>query len=267
MGSLRYRPLIACIALLMLGDGPSAQTDTPAATAFEVASVKPESSGDTSGIFIQGTAVTIRNLTVRGLVNQAYYGQYLQDEIVGGPAWLDGDRFAITAKMPRPGGNPFLMLRTLLVDRFKLVTHVEQRERQVYNLVIARADRRLGRSLIQSAIDCQRLRAEKAERPCGLRNQPPGTLVMTGSPIQLLVTFVTPAVGRRVFDRTGLTGNYDADLRWNPGDFGLNPGATLDNGGPSIFTAIQEQLGLKLEAAKAMVPVLVIDSIERPQED
>lgn len=78
-------------------------------------------------------------------------------------------------------------------------------------------------------------------------------------------------VERRVIDRTDLSGRYDVDLHWNPGEFGLNadPGArpTSDDNGSSIFTAVQEQLGLKLEAAKAMVPVLVIDSVERPQED
>lgn len=274
MGSLHYRPLIACIGVLILGRGPSAQTGTPAAPAFEVASVRPDTSADGAiGIAIQGATVTVRNYTVRRLITEAYVNQYRSDEIIGGPAWLDRDRFAIVGRASRPvsyanAGVAFAMLRTLLAERFKLATHVEQRERAVYNLVLARSDGALGRGLVPSTIDCIRARQEHADRQCGIRNQPAGTLVITGMGFDVLPGFLN--VGRRIINRTGLTGTYDVDLHWNPGEFGLDadPGAPPpDNGGPSIFTAVQEQLGLKLEPVRVMVPVLVIDSVERPQEN
>ncbi len=191
---------------------------------------------------------------------------------MNGPDWLDVDRFDVAAR-----GNPHATLeerrarlRNLLRDRFKLVLHSETRELPILALVLARADGRLGPHLRPSAIDCDEyMRIKKplpppqsatAARPCRMMMVAGGGLRGGAMKLPALVATLSANVGRVVVDRTGLTGSYDFELQWS-----RDPAA--DASAPSIFTALQDQLGLKLEPARGPVDVLVVDHVERPEAD
>jgi bla regulator protein blaR1 len=263
---------------------------------FEVASVKRNASG---GNFVQlggdpGGRFTATNVPLKLLIRQAY--QLQDSQVVGGPNWINTDRFDIIAKapgplaLPAPGGppGPFqLMMRALLADRFKLAVHTESRELPIYALTLARRDGKTGSQLRPAAVDCVAIFAARGrggpppappqpgERPpCGLRLGP-GNLSGGGVTMAQLSTTLSQFVQRIVVDRTGLTGNFDIDLTWTPDQLPQGrgeppPGVQLppiDPNGPSIFTAVQEQLGLKLDSQRGPVDVLVIDRVEQPTED
>jgi uncharacterized protein (TIGR03435 family) len=180
------------------------------------------------------------------------------------------------------------MLKSLLADRFKLVAHIEKKEMPIYALIPARSDGRLGPQLKASTIDCTAVNASRRGGPppsppdfngpapqCGMMVRP-GGVKAGGVPINQILQLLSQNVQRIVVDRTGLTGTYDIDLTWTPeqipqarGD--APPGAPalppIDPNGPSLFTALQEQLGLKLDSTRGPVDVLVVDKVERPTED
>jgi uncharacterized protein (TIGR03435 family) len=166
-----------------------------------------------------------------------------------------------------PGRLP-AMLRSLLRDRFGLRLHAETRRMPAYALVKARRDGRLGRNLLDSRIDCAEAGATDAEPDhwCGIRAT--GGII-TGravSAAQLAGNLSGyPTVDRFVTDRTGLPGRYDFTLEYSPGV--LEPGSAAPTTGPSLFTALVEQLGLRLQPDRLVLPVLVIDRIERPSPD
>ena len=283
-----------------------AQSQAPdaAAPAFEVASVKPNKSGPGPTMLgIQpGGRFTATNIPLRLLIRNAY--QVQDSQLVGGPAWITSDRFDIMAKAegdvppPDPGGPPgppgvmTLMLRTLLADRFKLVVHHETRELPIYALVIARSDGKLGPQLRPAAVDCTSVMAaararggpppappQPGERPsCGMRFGL-GQMAAGGFPLSQFANSLSQFVQRMVIDRTGLTGSFDLDLTWTPDQLPQRApgtpadqplrvnGVDIDPNGPSIFTAVQEQLGLKLDSQRGPVDVLVIDSVEHPTEN
>jgi bla regulator protein blaR1 len=286
------------VVALICGIAVSAQT--PAGPTFEVASVKANKSGDKRTMMQAqpGGRLTATNVPLRVLIGNAYR---LQDfQLIGGPDWIASERFDIVAKAtgdvpPAPPGGPpgsmQFMLQALLADRFKLVVHQETRELAIYALVVARSDGKLGSQLRPSTVDCEaRVAAIRAgnvhppnpqsgERPmCGIRSSP-AKIVAGTYPLSQLANAVSPFVQRKVVDRTGLAGNFDFDLSWTPdlsqGSPGGRPfsepplvnGQVVDLNGPSIFTALQEQLGLKLDSQKDPVDVLVIDHVERPTEN
>ena len=275
-----------------------AQSAAPAVAnqAFEVASVKPNKSGD-GRIFFQmqpGGRFTATNVPLRELIRFAYGIQTFQ--LVGGPDWIGSERFDIVAKAegdlpPSPlGGSPGpmqMMVRTLLVERFKLAVHNETRDLPVYALVMARADGRLGPQLRASQVDCAALMAAARGRggpppapprtgerpPCGMFGGF-GRMAAGGVPVAQLATNLSQRVNRVVLDRTGLTGLYEFELEFTPDQLpqgppppGAPPLPPIDPNGPSIFTALQEQLGLKLDAQRGPVEVLVIDHVEQPTEN
>jgi len=190
-------------------------------------------------------------------------------------------RYSIDAKMPAgaPQKDVGLMVRALLIDRFKLRYHVETKEQDGYALTLRR-DGRLGPGIRQSTADCgARIAAQRrnetlqpmpaGSKECGIRNGP-GTIDFGGMPLSLLMQMLSNQTGQQVVDRTGLTGPFDVELHWSSssGPLRASPdsGQAGDNG-PSIFTAVEEQLGLKLEPTKAPVDYLVIDHVERPEPD
>jgi uncharacterized protein (TIGR03435 family) len=224
-------------------------------------------------------------------------------EIVGAPGWIDSERFSITAKVPDgvPPTAVSVLLLNLLKDRFKLATHIEKRELPIFNLVLARSDGRLGPDLKPSSKECQALVASRLAAlsatatapagpppplppmpgpddplPCGFVRIPPGLASGSGRTIaEITRGWLADLVGRPVVDKTGLTGLYDFTLKYAPegrvaGPFallGTTVPAEIDPNAPTIFTAVQEQLGLKLESARGSVDVVVIDSIEKPTLD
>jgi uncharacterized protein (TIGR03435 family) len=252
---------------------PQAAAVTPSPS-FSVASVKENKSGrDAVTILPQPGGVHFVNLPLRQVILRAY--QVQDSQLVGGPEWIETTRFDILAKSdgpPVPGQNP-MMLRTLLADRFKLVVRIETRERPIYALVLARADGRLRPGLRTSTADCAAVNAALARgatppQPQAGRSQcggsaRPGEIAMGGMSMAQLSSMLSQFLQRIVVDSTTLSGGYDINLTWAADG---PPGADPANGA-SIFSAVQEQLGLKLEARQAPVPVVVIERIEHPTED
>jgi uncharacterized protein (TIGR03435 family) len=254
-----------------------AQAPQPRPT-FEVATIKRNTSGSEAARFSGQTGrLAITNNSLRNIIRNAWGLQGFQ--IVGGPDWINTERWDIVAKAE---GNPqgpvmLAMVQNLLADRFKLVTHRETRDMPIYALVLARADRSFGPKLHASSTDCEKemtAAIARGGRPptdrvlCGMRTLN-GHIEMNAVPMANLARNLSPIAGRSVVDKTGLTGGFDAELTWTP-DASLGPAsdaAPPSSDGPSLFTAIQEQLGLKLDAQRGPVDVLVIDSVERPTED
>jgi uncharacterized protein (TIGR03435 family) len=252
---------------------------------FEVASIKENVSGsDNASVRAQpGGRVSVSNNSLRSIIRNAYRVQNYQ--IVGGPDWINTVRWDITAKAPEdaPPQQLLLMLRALLADRFKLVIRNETREMPIYALSIARADGRLGPQLRSSNTDCAAIFAAakaKGEAPppttngrptCGTRTTR-GNMMTTGVAMSDFARNLAPFAGRPVVDKTGLSGVFDLDLTWTPEQGPAGPEGTQSQTAPSIdgvslFTAVQEQLGLKLDAQRGPVDVVVIESAERPVED
>jgi uncharacterized protein (TIGR03435 family) len=221
---------------------------------FEVASIKRNTSGDPrSGTrTLPGGRVAIINLQLRQVIRDAYGSKDL--EVLGGPDWLDADRWDINASAGtgKPDEPLEPMLKALLADRFKLRAHVEMRDRPIYALVPARSDRRLGDKIHTSAVDC-RPDADCGSTSARTNGVISGTITGTARTMADLGRSLSPYAGRRVFDRTGLTGQYDFEIQWSEE--------------LSVFTAVQEQLGLKLESQRGQVEVVVVDAVERPVED
>jgi uncharacterized protein (TIGR03435 family) len=248
---------------------------------FEVASIKRNVSGDQgSQIRVQpGGQIVVTNNSLYNLIRNAYGTQRF--EMVPGPqfpSWIDSDRWDIIAKPPADAPQREeqmqLRLRSLLEDRFKLDARREMREMPTYALTIARSDGQLGPRMKPSGDECAaaaRARAAGEAAPplppggfCGTRTNN-GTVSMRGVPLANFVRNLGGMTGRFVIDKTGLTGPFDLDLQWTP-DQALGAGGALTDG-TSLFAAIQEQLGLRLEAQRAPVEVLVVNSAERPTED
>jgi uncharacterized protein (TIGR03435 family) len=179
------------------------------------------------------------------------------------------------------------MLQAMLADRFKLVTHTEQRRVPIYTLVLARSDGRLGPDLKPSSTDCTA--QGRGDAPpaapaapagalanpvaallrCGLRPGGPGDIRVVGIPFSLVASFLSIMQGRPVVDETALKGAYDIHLVWAPDPVpgrAADPNANFENRA-DIFTALQEQLGLKLQAGNQPEDVLVIDSVSRPDDN
>jgi len=220
--------------------------------AFEVASIKRNTSGTlNSGLHNQpGGRVRVINMTLRQLVRAMYR---LPDyQLVNNAGdWLSTDRWDIEAKAANdaPFEQLVLMLRALVAERYSLVTHQERRDMPIYALVMARPNRAPGAALRPSTRDCS------VPNTCNVFGDP-GVLKATGRTMDDLARNLSQmSLGRMVVNRTNLPGAFDVELMWN------------DTDGPSLFTALQEQLGLKLESDRAPTEVLVIDSAKRPMED
>ncbi|HEX7795210.1 MAG TPA: TIGR03435 family protein [Vicinamibacterales bacterium] len=259
--------------------------------AFEAASVKPNKSTERNrgAGFQPGGRFLARNMTLRSLVAVAYgTPQPLPAfRVMGGPGWIDSDGFDIEAKTvgefqdtqggPGFSNNGELMLRTLLAERFQLKVHTETRDLSIYALVQARSNGSLGPRLSRSNVDCDAaLAAVAAARAAGARPNPADRPVcafrgFTGSGVTLgqLSAVLTPLLQRVVLDRTGLAGRFDVDLTLTADQMRRPdaPGADALGDGPSIFTTIQEQLGLKLMPTRGPVEVVLIDAAEHPTEN
>jgi uncharacterized protein (TIGR03435 family) len=280
---------LVCVALNVNWLRAQVQTSPAIRPAFDVASVKPNKSGP--GLVRIGSfqgRFSATNVTLRMLLRNAYG---LQDfRMSGGPSWIDSERFDIEAKADGIATPQQVqaMLRTLLEERFKLNAKTETRELPVYALVMARNDGRLGGQLRRAGAECLAIRTWPGAPappppppgpPPATRDGPQcGSMLVQGNvsgrkmTMERLATMLSPWVNRSVLDRTNLAGNFDLDLQWAPdqmptGPFGAPPGVPIDPNGPSLFTALQEQLGLKLDSQRGPVEVLVIESAERPTED
>jgi uncharacterized protein (TIGR03435 family) len=240
------------------------------AQTFEVASIKP-SAADARGMNINledGGRFITQNVPLRFLIIFSY--SVRDHQLTGGPEWMNSARWDISAKPEAPltrtradQEKVKAMVRDLLAERFGLVLHRETKELPIYALVVAKN----GSKLTESAPEA------KGPSLRGGRTQLSGTKV----PVDLLAEHLSNSLGRTVVDETGLKGNYDFKLEYLPepgGMFGKMQGAEdrsqtapLDSDLPSVFTALQEQLGLKLESKKGPVEILVIDKAEKATEN
>jgi uncharacterized protein (TIGR03435 family) len=280
----------------------SAITVSPQAPVFEVVSIKRNTNANAPvSISTPPGRYIATGVPLRLLINSAY--RLAPDQYLGLPNWSESDRFDVSAKAPDSARPDELqkMLQSLLAERFKLVAHMETRDAPIYALVMARDDRRLGPQLKKSTMDCGPILAARqadarargpapvrvpvlvpGERPvCGIRSarrQTPGGATLAGYSagnitIARLAEQLRGELRRLVVDRSGLTGEFDFDLQYAPARELPNappPGATpvaASDEGPSLVTALQEQLGLKLESTRGPVEYLVIERVEKPTED
>lgn len=237
-------------------------TARQSAPAFEVASIKPNNSGSPrSGTSIPpGGRFEGTNVTLQELMKVAYDVRDVQ--IVGGPAWVRSDRFDVLGKIPdgAPPASVPEMVKSLLSDRFSLIIHTEGREQPVYALVLARSDRKLGPALRTTACvgdGCGNMSTNETNGSGAVRG--------VSRSISDIAAWIADRVDRDVVDRTGLAGNYDFELKYTS----ARVGGALPSGDmpPTLFTALQEQLGLKLEGTRAPVEFIVIDRAEPPTPD
>jgi uncharacterized protein (TIGR03435 family) len=239
---------------------------TVATRAFEVASVKVNTTGDAGWLLgpPQRGSESIRNLELRKIIASSFR---IQDKMVlGGPDWIDHVRYDITAKAASAVSDVVVweMMRSLLAERFHLQYHLEKREMNVYSLSVARGGAKLGDPALGRCGE-----AIKAGRECGAIRFPPFGVAIDNMPIGAL----TAVLARRlqdlpVVDDTGLTALYDATIRWMPDEMTPEARAALaDDERPpdvSLFDAFEQQAGLKLQARRQAIQVLIVDNIRAP---
>ncbi len=245
----------------------------PAFDEFEVATVKPTPPDWSGGRFIRMQSAdrfVARNHALKTLIAAAY--NLSPRAISGGPAWIDSDRYDILAKAPgevRPNlDEQMAMLRKLLADRFRLTFHRERKEMPIYALTVAKNGPKLKESTVSSD-------ASPEGPPPLIFVVSPNLVRLPGhnaTMAELASVMQRAALDRPVIDKTGISGRYDFDLEWTPDEtqFGGalgKPPSTDDSAKPGLFAAIQQQLGLRLSAAKGPVEVLVVDRAERPSEN
>ena len=268
---------VVVASALVVAQGPSQPASTGARPMFEVASIKrsqPDARGNSFGQR-PGGRWTMVNRSIGTLIRAAYPTPV--PELVGAPDWVTSESYDVDA---RADGTPApeqirLMLQGLLAERLKLAVHFETQERPVLALVIARRDGRLGPGLLPSKVDCTAVDAARRagrqpDGPLPANGAPPCawsgqfsdgvTIRFGGLPLSRLSESLGQPDGRVIVDKTGLTGNFEFTLRYTN-----QPNPTDDT--PSLFTALEDQLGLKLVPDRASLQVLVIDHIERPTEN
>jgi uncharacterized protein (TIGR03435 family) len=261
-------------------------------TRFEVVSIKPSDPSAVPQMSMSPGRYDVAGVRVQGIISDAL--RVPPNRITGLPDWSANERYTIAARAPEgtpstDGRAMFVMLTNLLKDRFRMATHAETREMPVYNLVFARNDKRFGPSFKESSAKCRAAFAARVEEGRGgaraagrvgpecesVRINPGGTASLSGVRMDMIAQILTPYVGRPVIDKTGLTSYYNVTLKWTPevGSVSATPPGLpagtlpLDRDAPNLFTAVQEQLGLKLENARAPLDVVVIDRLEKPTLD
>jgi uncharacterized protein (TIGR03435 family) len=238
-----------------------AQGQVPAAPRFEVTSIRPNRSGSTASDMGPpvGDRFIATNVYVKRLIRVAYNVQDFQ--IQRAPAWIETDRYDIAAKTDLVSASLEqyrLMLQSLLTERFRLSTHRETKEMPIFALKVARSGPRIKDS------DCPK-DSSAPSNPCKTvvrTDRGAGSVKGQFVPMTELASILQSIAGHIVVDRTNLTGSYDIDLNWSP-----DLASSDDLSGPSLLTAIREQLGLELQSTQGPVEVLVIDHVERPSEN
>ena len=287
---MKIVPPVGLVVLMGLAPvSTQVPTQPPTGPTFDVVSIKRVNELRQTGgmrILPDGT-VMMMNGSIGSLVNAASPVPITPRDIVGGPDWLWRELYDVTVKPPegltreqRAEMIP-MMWRAMFADRMKLVAHIEQREKDAFALVHARSDGRLGPELKPSTLDCtpnpnatpqapsQALPSlQDRQNRCGL-SMSPGLMVSGGVTLDQFARNISGMAGGEVDNRTGLTGLYSVKMNFSlrrTAGAPLDPNAVDD--APDLFTALQEQLGLKLQRGeKKSTPVFIIDSIERPSEN
>ena len=281
---MRIQSCVAAAVIVGSGLTLGAQ-DTPL-PAFEVISIKSRTGAVPIGPVRQSPdRFENPDVTALQLIGFAY--QLEESQVLNGPSWMKSSRFDVSAKANQPVSQAQmrLMVRLLLADRFGLKAHTEKRELGTYALALVRGDGKLGERMRPSTIDCQAIiEARKVPPPIGdaapqclwriAVTSSSATMMVDGVSMGRFAALLEPMARRPVRDTTGLAGTYDINFEFAPDLAGLlgappNPGGTTapPRDGLSLFTALQEQLGLKLESNRGPVDVLVIDGAVRPVPD
>lgn len=261
----------------------SAQTSQPA---FDAVSVKVNTGGTApTRVATLPNRFSAVNATLRMLARYAF--NVPDYRLSGGPNWMDADRFDIEGAAGRtaPFDEIRAMTRTALENRFKLRSHVEKRDQPIFILTVARRDGKLGEQMAPATDECKPLTPPKnfppppPPPPGGAPAGPPrcpsilSPFAISGRKLSMsqLVTTLSNSLNRHIVDQTNLTGTFDLDLHWLPDQLPQTPpGAPpmpIDPSWPPLSTALQEQLGLRLESSRGAVDVVVIDSVEKPSSD
>jgi uncharacterized protein (TIGR03435 family) len=287
--SNRIRLLLITAGCVAIGwpDVVTAQAPATLATpSFEVAVIKPnDPTKPGASLLMSDDKFLTQGQTLKAMMKFAYNLNFgAEQQISGGPAWVGSAKFDITAKEdaetaaalkkmpPEERRDAFrVMVQGLLAERFKLKVHHEMKELPVYAMTVAKG----GVKMTPAAPDVVAADGTTPRRSSGIQRSGPGQMKGMNTTPDLLANVLgsQPEIGgRMVLDKTGLTGKYDFMLKWTPdagmggaGD-GASPAAT-EASGPGLFTALQEQLGLRLDATKGMVDTIVIDSVEMPSEN
>jgi uncharacterized protein (TIGR03435 family) len=254
--------LLLVLGIAAIASATTSQTPSGTKPSFEVAAVKANPHLVPSGLNKAGSRFVATALPLRPLIMEAYRVRDFQ--ILGGPNWINDDPWDIEAKAApdvvltwTESENPYLagplarMLQSLIEDRFRLRFHREAKQLSVYELTIARGGPKLKASADQTTT---RVSETKLGR---------GFVEVPGQPFRNFVYFLGRQLDRPLIDKTDLQGLYDVTLQWTPEP----TEATRTPDFPTLFTAIQEQLGLKLESGKGAVDMFVIDSVQRPSEN
>ncbi len=247
--------------------------DAPAKSlAYDVVSIKPNTAG--SGgmrIMITPDGFQAENVTLHTLVGNAY--QFNPDMVFGLPKWADSDHFDVKAKVAEEDlpamkkmepKERMALIRTFLVERFKIEAHRETKEMPTYDLTIAKGGLKMKEAKPDDTYANGIKGPDGKSRGGGMMMMGRGRMTGQGIAMKGLSNNLTNVTHRPVIDKTGLTAIYDFELKWTPDD--APAGSTEENTG-SIFTAVQEQLGLRLDASKGMVETLIVDHVEKPSED
>lgn len=271
--------------------GQSPPTSDVAPPSFEVASIKPDHSGaqQIMIMFRPGTFTT-KGTTVKLLITIAYGVKEFQ--VSGGPGWINTDRFDVDAKMSdteveylnklpsdQQSTRMGLMVQGLLADRFQLKVSHATKDLPVYALVVAKNGPKLHEAKPGDTYPNGIRGLDGVAHP-GMMRMGPGQLTGQALEMGALTTVLSQQLGRTILDHTGLKGQYDISLQWTPdvgegmmfgGPAGPKPPgenpAPPESTGPSIYTALQEQLGLKLDSTKGPVEIVVVDRVEQPSEN
>ena len=271
IGEIRIAAIYA--AIIIGGFLPQISRSQTAPVQFDVVSVKlhtPENRDSKMQLLPEG--VRLSNLPLQDFIVQAF-GLALSDQIAGLPSWANSERFDIEAKVASADVAAFkkltldqvrLMARPILTDRFKLLSHEEKKVLPFYALEVAKGGSKLQLSTMSSEDPNARTGTIGMGRAPNANGAVMNDLTARGVTMDRLASVLSQqGLGRVVLDNTGLTGRYDFKLTWTS-DSGTATPNPADTSGPSIFTALSEQLGIKLDPQKGPVPVLVIDHIEEP---
>jgi uncharacterized protein (TIGR03435 family) len=232
-----------------------------------------------------GGRVNVTNMSLKEMIVLAW--RILPSQISGGTSWMETERYDIVAKpekTPAQGELP-QMIQSLLADRFQLKMHQETKETAIYALVMAKKDGQFGPRLVEAPEgSCLQRDPTKPAAPpepgkamqfCGSLRMGIGNMTGTAVQIRDLIQLFGRLLGRQVVDKTGLTGKYNINAEWTPDETTMMPpppGMPAPppppvGNGPSLFAALQEQLGLKLESQKGPVEMFIIDSAAKPSEN
>jgi uncharacterized protein (TIGR03435 family) len=261
----------------VFGQGAAAGVNAPA---YDVVAIKPNKSGTNSiRVSITADRYLATNVSLKLLIQYAY--NLKTDDLISGlPGWTNSPRFdveakmdadAVTAQRKLPGeegtAQRRLMMRSLLADRFRLKVHDESKELPIYALVVAKGGFKL-KDADPNDTYSNGIKGPDGVSHAGMMRTHDGQLTAQAVPISNLVNNLSLQLHRQVVDQTGLTGKYDFALQWSPDEIPSEQrDAAGTSSGPSIFTALQEQLGLRLESSKGLVDTIVVDHVEIPSEN